>query len=36
MRVLVVDDHPVVVQGCRQLLEGMDVREVLAAFGGVA
>jgi DNA-binding NarL/FixJ family response regulator len=31
MRVLVIDDHPVVVQGCRQLLEGMDVREVLAA-----
>jgi two-component system invasion response regulator UvrY len=31
MRVLVIDDHPVVVQGYRQLLEGMDVREVLAA-----
>ncbi len=31
MRVLVIDDHPVVVQGCRRLLEGMDVREFLTA-----
>jgi two-component system invasion response regulator UvrY len=33
MRVLVIDDHPVVIQGCRQLLEGMEVREVLTASG---
>ncbi len=31
MRVLVIDDHPIVVQGCRQLLEGLDVGEVLTA-----
>jgi two-component system invasion response regulator UvrY len=33
MRVLIIDDHPVVIQGCRQLLEGMQVREVLTASG---
>ena len=33
MRVLIIDDHPVVIQGCRQLLEGIEVREVLTASG---
>jgi len=35
MRVLIIDDHPVVIQGCRQLLQRMDVREVFSA-GGLA
>jgi two-component system invasion response regulator UvrY len=31
MKVLVVDDHPIVIQGCRRLLEDMNVEEVLVA-----
>jgi two-component system invasion response regulator UvrY len=31
MKVLVIDDHPVVIQGCRRLLEDMGVEEILVA-----
>ena len=31
MKVLIVDDHPIVIQGCRRLLEDMGVDEVLVA-----
>src|SRR5688572_1607548 len=31
MNVLIIDDHPVVIQGCRRLLEDMGVAEVLVA-----
>lgn len=31
MRVLVIDDHPIVVQGCRRLLEESGVDEILVA-----
>jgi two-component system invasion response regulator UvrY len=31
MRVLLIDDHPVVLQGCRRLLEDADVSEVIEA-----
>jgi two-component system, NarL family, invasion response regulator UvrY len=31
MRVLVIDDHPVVLQGCRRLLEDAGVSEVIEA-----
>jgi len=30
-RVLVIDDHPIVLQGCRQLLEDAGVREIIQA-----
>ena len=30
-RVLVIDDHPIVIQGCRRLLEDMGVDEILGA-----
>jgi len=33
MNVLVIDDHPVVVQGCRRLLEDTGVVDVLVATG---
>ncbi len=31
MKVLIIDDHPIVIQGCRRLLEDMNVEEVLVA-----
>ncbi len=31
MKVLVIDDHPIVIQGCRRLLEDMGVEEILVA-----
>ncbi len=31
MKVLVIDDHPIVFQGCRRLLEGVGVDEMLVA-----
>jgi DNA-binding NarL/FixJ family response regulator len=31
MKVLIIDDHPVVIQGCQRLLEDMGVDEVLVA-----
>jgi two-component system invasion response regulator UvrY len=31
MKVLVIDDHPVVIQGCRRLLEDAGVEEILVA-----
>ncbi|MEI9902439.1 MAG: response regulator transcription factor [Hyphomicrobium sp.] len=31
MKVLIVDDHPVVIQGCRRLLENTQVRDIYAA-----
>lgn len=31
MKVLVIDDHPIVIQGCRRLLEDMGVSEILVA-----
>ena len=36
MRVLIVDDHPIIVSGCRSLLEGEPDIEVLAAHDGAA
>jgi two-component system, NarL family, invasion response regulator UvrY len=36
MRVLIVDDHPIVVRGCRTLLEGEPEIEVIDAQDGVA
>jgi two-component system, NarL family, invasion response regulator UvrY len=30
-RVLVIDDHPIVLQGCRQLLEDAGVEQILEA-----
>ena len=35
MRVLIVDDHPIIVSGCRALLEGeADIEIVEAQDGG--
>jgi DNA-binding NarL/FixJ family response regulator len=31
MKVLVIDDHPIVIQGCRRLLEDMGVDEIFVA-----
>jgi DNA-binding NarL/FixJ family response regulator len=31
MKVLIIDDHPIVIQGCRRLLEDMGVEEILVA-----
>jgi DNA-binding NarL/FixJ family response regulator len=31
MKVLIIDDHPIVVQGCRRLLEDMDVKDIVVA-----
>ena len=31
MKVLIIDDHPVVIQGCQRLLEDMGVDEVFVA-----
>jgi DNA-binding NarL/FixJ family response regulator len=31
MKVLVIDDHPIVIQGCRRLLEDMGVEEIYVA-----
>ncbi len=31
MKVLIIDDHPIVIQGCRRLLEDMGVEEMLVA-----
>ena len=31
MKVLVIDDHPIVIQGCRRLLEDMGVEEIFVA-----
>ena len=36
MRVLIVDDHPIIVSGCRSLLEGEPDIEVLEAHDGAA
>ena len=35
-RVLVVDDHPLVIKACRQLFGAMDVQEILAAANASA
>jgi DNA-binding NarL/FixJ family response regulator len=35
-RVLVVDDHPLVIKACHQLFETMDVQEILAATNASA
>lgn len=31
MKVLVIDDHPIVIQGCRRMLEDLGIDEVLVA-----
>ena len=31
-RVLVIDDHPIVLQGCRQLLEDAGVEQIVQAL----
>ncbi len=36
MRVLIVDDHPIIVSGCRALLEGEPEIEVVEAQDGAA
>ena len=36
MRVLIVDDHPIIVSGCRALLEGEPEVEVIEAPDGAA
>jgi two-component system, NarL family, invasion response regulator UvrY len=30
-RVLVIDDHPIVLQGCRQLLEDAGIKQIIQA-----